>query len=285
MRREIVAAVDEIRGDRERGSRQLALVALESLADIAPTATLDEWLESARALAEARPAMTAIANAAALAWESVRQATDAGGAIETAVLNLDKSGERMAKAALALLPAGTLMTYSYSSAVLQVLAAVRPRRVIVSESRPLYEGLRAARAVVDLGVSVTLITESQFALFVPEAEAVIVGADAVFPDGSFANKVGTKLLALAARDARVSFYVTAETLKVASPSTANRWQTEEGLAGEVSREKKLDIRNVYFETTPAALVTAFITEQGILEPPLLKRFSRVAERRLRSLMA
>ena len=77
----------------------------------------------------------------------------------------------------------------------------------MSEARPLNEGVRTARRLAEKGVSVTLITDAQMGLFVREAEAVVVGADSVLPDGSLVNKIGTHLLALAAREAKVPFYV------------------------------------------------------------------------------
>ena len=190
----------------------------------------------------------------------------------------------MSATACGVVPRDTLITLTYSSAVIEVLGRLRPRRVIVSESRPLYEGLRTARALAAHGISLTLITEAQMALFVREAEAVVVGADSVQPDGSFVNKVGTHLLALAARAERVPMYVLAETLKVAAPSQPRRFTVEEGRRSEVTRKHWLEVRNVYFEVIPARLVTAYVTEEGIRKPAEMGRYASEAERRWRALM-
>ncbi len=284
MRPEIAAAASEIRGDRARGARQLALVALQALASAAGVCTREELQEAARALALARPTMAVIENALALAWHRYLETGDARRAVREATEVVEVAADGLAAAARGVLPGGTLMTYSYSSTVIDVLGRVKPRRVIVSEGRPLNEGIETARALVAAGVSMTLITEAQMALFVQEADALVVGADTILPDGSFVNKVGTRLLALAARDARVPLYVASETLKVAAPSAPKRFAAEEGRAREVCREKWLEVRNVYFEVTPARLVTAYITEEGVLKPRDVRPYARQAERRWRALM-
>ena len=284
MRQEIAAAVKRIREDRDHGARQLALEALRALADVAPSASGEELREWARALVLARPMMAAIENAVALAWERYEDAGDPATGVAQAIERLEAAPDGMAATARGVLPHDTLITLTYSSAVLEVLSRLRPRRVIVSESRPLYEGLRTARALAGHGISLTLITEAQMALFVREAEAVVVGADSVQPDGSFVNKVGTHLLALAARAERKPMYVLAETLKVAAPSQPKRFTVEEGKRREVTSERWLEVRNVYFEVIPARLVTAYVTEEGIRKPAEMERYASEAERRWRALM-
>jgi translation initiation factor eIF-2B subunit delta len=122
------------------------------------------------------------------------------------------------------------------------------------------------------------------ALFVNEADAVMVGADTVLPEGGFINKIGTRLLALAARDADVPFYAAADTLKVAAPSEPLPFAPEEGKAREICAESWLEVRNVYYEMTPAHLVTAYITEQGVLDPAEMQAHSAEAEKRWQALM-
>jgi translation initiation factor eIF-2B subunit delta len=284
MRQEIAAAVKRIREDREHGARQLALEALRALAPVVRDSDEAELRDCARALVLARPMMAAIENAMALAWERCKAAGSPASGVAEAIERLESAADGMAAAARGVIPRDTLITLTYSSAVVEVLGRLRPRRVIVSESRPLYEGLRTARALAGRGISVTLITEAQMALFVREAEAVVVGADSVQPDGSFVNKVGTRLLALAARAERVPLYVLAETLKVAAPSQPKRFTAEEGKRQEVARHRWLEVRNVYFEVTPARLVTAYVTEDGVRKPSEMRRYAAEAERRWRALM-
>ena len=284
MRQEIAATVKRIREDREHGARQLALEALRALAEVAPDADSGELRDCARALVLARPMMAAIENAMALAWERCQATGDPVKGTAEAIERLETAPDGMTASARGVIPRDTLITLTYSSAVIEVLNRLRPRRVIVSESRPLYEGQRTARALAGQGISLTLITEAQMALFVREAEAVVVGADSVQADGSLVNKVGTHLLALAARAEKVPLYVLAETLKVAAPSQPQRFTVEEGKRHEVSRMRWLEVRNVYFEVTPARLVTAYVTEEGVRKPPEMRRYASEAERRWRALM-
>jgi translation initiation factor 2B subunit (eIF-2B alpha/beta/delta family) len=172
------------------------------------------------------------------------------------------------------------MTYSYSSSVIEPPVAP-PRRVIVPRRASLR--IRMARESGQ-GISMTLITEAQMALFVQEADAVIVGADTILPDGDLINRIGTRLLALAAKDSGVPFYSISETLKVAAPSEPVPFAPEEGKPKEVCDEKWLEVRNVYYEMTPARLLTAYVTETGVLEPTAVGRFAEDAEKRWRSLM-
>jgi translation initiation factor eIF-2B subunit delta len=251
---------------------------------VAPGADSAELRDCARALVLARPMMAVIENAMALAWERCQAAGDPAKGVTEAIERVETAPDAMTASARGVIPGDTLITLTYSSAVIEVLNRLRPRRVIVSESRPLYEGQRTARALAGQGISLTLITEAQMALFVREAEAVVVGADSVQADGSLVNKVGTHLLALAARAQRVPFYVLAETLKVAAPSQPQRFTVEEGKRHEVTRMRWLEVRNVYFEVTPARLVTAYVTDEGVRKPSEMQRYAREAERRWHALM-
>ena len=99
-----------------------------------------------------------------------------------------------------------------------------------------------------------------------QAEAVLVGADAVLADGAVVNKAGTYLLALAAQDHRLPFYVACESLKVSgehvwrAPVALEEKEPEEVLPKSMSGVR---VRNVYFDRTPAVLVTSVITEDGV----------------------
>ena len=205
-------------------------------------------------------------------------------AVDETIEAIETAPEEMSIAARKAIPTGTVMTHSYSNTIVELLTRVKPRRVIVTEGRPFGDGVRVAKKLVHAGISATLITDAQMALFVHEADAVVVGADTVLPEGDFINKIGTRLLALAAKDAEVPFYAAAETMKVAAPSEPLPFAPEEGKAKEICSEKWLEVRNVYYEVTPSRLVTAFVTEQGLLDPADVLRFSGEAERRWQALM-
>jgi ribose 1,5-bisphosphate isomerase len=106
-----------------------------------------------------------------------------------------------------------------------------------------------------------------------DVDKVVVGADAVAANGALVNKVGTSLMALAAKEARVEFLVAAETYKF-SPETLTGglvW-IEERAVEEVLPEAErgelasVRVRNPSFDVTPPDYVDAIITELGVIPP-------------------
>lgn len=160
----------------------------------------------------------------------------------------------------------TLFTHSFSSTVLETFKFGRLRNVqaIISEGRPQCEGYKLAQQLSAWSIPVTLITDAQSGYFVGKADAVLVGADSLLPDGSVVNKAGTYVLALAAQAQRVPFYVCCESFKqrrdTTSPTELEEMEPE--ALGAPSIEG-VQIRNIYFDVTPSHLVTAWIDEHGI----------------------
>jgi methylthioribose-1-phosphate isomerase len=106
-------------------------------------------------------------------------------------------------------------------------------------------------------------------------DAVVVGADRVAANGDTANKVGTYPLALAARAAGIPFVVAAPTSTIdATLPDGDGIEIEErdgdevrAFAGAASTLPGTAVRNPAFDVTPAALVTALVTERGVARPP------------------
>lgn len=153
-------------------------------------------------------------------------------------------------------------------------------RVVVCESRPLFEGVTMARALQG-AATVEVITDAQAAVFVQGVDAVLLGADCVHGEG-VDNKVGSHLLALAAASAGVPVYALADMGKVSGGAVAslvhplsrvcaekNLLGLEEKGAEEVTSawpdagDKHITPRNIYFETTPWRLLTGLITDEGL----------------------
>jgi ribose 1,5-bisphosphate isomerase len=260
-----------VRNDREHGSRWLVHETISILYDLAtePTSSPDELKRAGEELARARPAMAALAGA-------VRRILSATGGLEgmaheaaRLLKEYDSAPEHITGYARPLLY-GTVMTHSLSGTVLAVLSACLQQidQVIVLEGRPRYEGRQVALELSKAGgSSITLITDTQADIFLPQCHAVVVGADSILANGDVLNKAGTALLGWAARGHRIPFYVLCETLKI-SPHTwsGDLAQLEEKEATEVLEQPipGITARNFYFDRTPARLVTGVITEQGIL---------------------
>jgi translation initiation factor 2B subunit (eIF-2B alpha/beta/delta family) len=284
----ISQAIESISRDRTHGAGWLARDAVDVLAhslEECPAQTAAEFLsylrEVATALAQAQPNMAAVSNAVgAVVLAAGEKAPGGLPAMRRAVLSRarqiidswDKASHRIVRHAQRALPSGAIMTHSYSATTFAVLErlASKGSPIIVTESTPLNEGRTTARLLARLGVPVTLITDAQAAAFMPEAAAVLVGADTVFANGAVVNKVGTCALALLARNARIPFYVATETLKVApGRSRAAQEASEE-------RQPGLAIPAVYFDLTPPRLVTALITEEGVFAPRDIRPLARRA---------
>src|SRR5262249_23060793 len=95
----------------------------------------------------------------------------------------------------------------------------------------------------------------------------VVGADSILADGGILNKAGTALLARAAQSHAIPLYVLAETLKIAPrTSSGDLAQLEEKSPQEVCPDAPpgVEARDIYFHHTPAGLVTAISSEQGLL---------------------
>jgi translation initiation factor 2B subunit (eIF-2B alpha/beta/delta family) len=161
-----------------------------------------------------------------------------------------------------------VVTLSYSSSVLAVLSALqktRPIAVSASESRPALEGRRLAIELATGGVPVTIFSDSAIAHALDSADVVMVGADAVAP-AWFLNKSGTRMLAAAAAQCGVPVYVIATRDKFVGRQIADGLVIRSGGASEIwdDAPPAVEVRNPYFELTSLDLVTAVISDVGIL---------------------
>lgn len=150
--------------------------------------------------------------------------------------------------------------------------------VIATESRPLLQGARLTTyELARLGIPHQLIVDSAAAglIALGTVDAVIVGCDRVAANGDVANKVGTYGLALAAQAAGIPFVVVGPTSSIDHCcATGAEIVIEERDPEEVRRAighalltlPGTRCRNPAFDVTPAALVTALVTERGVVRP-------------------
>jgi translation initiation factor 2B subunit (eIF-2B alpha/beta/delta family) len=266
--------IAQVRNDREHGSRWLVHETISILRDIAiqPGVSADDRLQQLRQagseLAHARPAMAALAGAVGRILSASNDVEGMAQEAERLLKEYDSAIEHITRYARPLLN-GTLMTDSISGTVLDVLVACLSQieRIVVLEGRPRYEGRDMAKALSEHGAAVTLITDAQADIFLPQCQAVVVGADSVLANGDVLNKAGTALLAWAAQGHRIPFYVLCETLKISPHNwSGDLSQLEEKEASEVLSQPipGVTVRNFYFDRTLASLVTMVITEHGML---------------------
>ena len=177
--------------------------------------------------------------------------------------------------------AGALATAGYGTALGVIRSAHRDGKVSmvwVDETRPVLQGARlTAWEMVREGIPATLITDSMAGAIMAagEVEFVVVGSDRIAANGDVANKIGTYTVAVLARRHNIPFIVAApvSTIDFRIP-TGEDIPIEErdpvevmGYGSERWAPEGVKIYNPAFDVTPAELVTAIVTEKGVLAPP------------------
>jgi methylthioribose-1-phosphate isomerase len=190
--------------------------------------------------------------------------------------------ERVAQTLAATRP--TAVNLFWALARMAKVAPRTPERLL-AEARAIHEedlaacvaiGEHGAPLLPD-GVVLTIITDNMAAHLMQrgEIQSVIVGADRIAKNGDTANKIGTYAVALAAREHRLPFFVAAprSTIDLATPS-GDAIPIEERAAVEVTHlagrpvaPRGVAVRNPAFDVTPAALISAIVTEAGVARPP------------------
>ena len=176
---------------------------------------------------------------------------------------------------------GALATGGVGTALGCIVQAHRDGRqiqVFADETRPLLQGARlTALELQRAQVPVTLICDNMAAHLMQRGkiQAVIVGADRITANGDAANKIGTYGLAVLAKYHGIPFYVAApySTFDL-SLKDGMQIEIEERKADEVRRPQgtqfspaDVPVANPAFDVTPAALITAIITERGVIQKP------------------
>jgi methylthioribose-1-phosphate isomerase len=170
--------------------------------------------------------------------------------------------------------AGGLATGGYGSAVGALRAAWERgllAHVWVDETRPLLQGSRlTAWELESVGIPHAVIADSAAASLMAagEVDCVVTGADRIAANGDTANKIGTYSLAVLAAHHELPFYVVAPTSTIdLDTATGAEIPIEERSAAELTT--RFAARNLAFDVTPAALITAIVTEHGVREPVAL----------------
>ena len=180
--------------------------------------------------------------------------------------------------------AGALATAGYGTALGVIRAAVSQNKkisVISDETRPFLQGARLTTwELMEDGIPVTLIADNSAGLLMRKGkiDAVIVGADRIASNGDVANKIGTYQVAVLAKENNIPFYVAAPlstidiNLESGDEIPIEERDMEEVLTvfGKRIAPENAKALNYAFDVTPNRLVSAIITEKGILYPDYKK---------------
>jgi methylthioribose-1-phosphate isomerase len=277
------------------GGMGVALAARRSRA-AGQAAFLREVEAAAAALSGARPTAVNLSWGVNRVLAKVREAPDPEAAVKAAVREAVLMAEedlatcmKLGDHGAALIPdgatvlthcnAGALACTGWGTALGVVRSAVRGGkrvRVIACETRPLFQGARlTAWELTRDGIGVTVIPDGAAASLMRRGrvDLVIVGADRITRDAVF-NKIGTYMHAVCARHHGIPFYVAAPRPTFDPGSSEAEVTVEERGREELSRcgertlvPEEAAVENPAFDATPLSLVSAIITEDGVLRPP------------------
>lgn len=195
--------------------------------------------------------------------------------------------------------AGALATAAYGTALGVIRAAVEAGKkisVIADETRPFLQGARlTAWELQKDNIPVTLICDNMagYLMSKGEIDCVIVGADRIVANGDVANKIGTYTVAVLAKEHNLPFYVAAPVSTIdLSLSDGSLIPIEERDEREITHIKDIQlapegsrVRNPAFDVTPHRLVTAIITEHGVVKGDYLTGLNQIVKATLKSCYA
>ncbi|MGQ4556768.1 NUDIX domain-containing protein [Halobellus sp. GM3] len=235
----------------------------------------------ARDLRDARPEMVAIENRINRVLADVRRPSGGAESVVTraieaidAAVDADAEAAETAAALLRGTDATAVATLSRSGTVRAAIESFEPETLLVAESRPEREGVAVAEwAAEETAAAVTLTTEAALptALASREIDAVLVGADSLLPSGGVANKTGTRVLALAAREYGAPVYAVAAADKTQPAGRANAGRGEAPLTQRSPADAVYDgdadvnVHAPTFEAVPAGLIDGIAAEDGLLD--------------------
>jgi methylthioribose-1-phosphate isomerase len=267
---------------RDRAALQVDLEeAIKGLAATRPTAVNLFWaLDRMRRVAESSPDLSVASLADRLLVEAqaiLAEDLAANHAMGAHGAALVPSGARV----LTHCNAGALATAGYGTALGVIRAAHERGRlamVWVDETRPVMQGSRlTAWELATENIPHRLISDvaAGFVMKRGEVDLVVTGADRIAANGDTANKIGTYSVAVLARHHHIPFYVAApcSTIDPSIP-TGEAIVIEEraaaevrGVGGRQTAPAASPVFNPAFDVTPAELITAIVTERGVVRPP------------------
>jgi ribose 1,5-bisphosphate isomerase len=285
-----IVAADRIRRLEVQGARNVAITAIKAIEAGAKRskargkeAFLNELSDAKEVLFASRETEPLMRNAIRHTVhaveksdeESVRELVSVVSQVSSQFLeSLERSKEKIAAVGSKRISnSSKVLTHCHSSTVTNMLLRAKLEgksfEVFCTESRPVFQGRITAKEMLDAGIETTLIVDSAVRYFMNEVDLVVVGADAITSEGNVINKIGTSMVALAAKEARTPFYVVSELLKFDPVTIHGDYERiEERSPREVweGAPSGLIIRNPAFDVTRREFIHGIICEEGIISP-------------------
>lgn len=268
----LASLLDMVSNDRISGSSEIYSELLDGLQKaLAQKPKVQEWKAFSEGLSEVKRSMAPVQNVAG----SIRVLLNAqipdeqfNGFVKGFLTDLrereNNAPEKITRNLGNAYKPGKVATISYSGTVLSSLMSL-PREVEVSvaESLPMGEGRMTGSKLAEKGFRASVFRDSMIPSEVRKADLVLVGADGVCPEG-VVNKVGTLSMALAAREYDKPFVVLCSTSKLIPVLEMDVMESEHS-------SDRVMVREAVFEITPLELVTAVVTDEGVLSGEEMKK--------------
>lgn len=171
-----------------------------------------------------------------------------------------------------------VLAFDYSSSMSAILKKLGERgrkiRLIVPESRSLDGGRPIVNEATTYGHTVVFIVDMAFSHFLPQSEAVLIGAETIFANGDCWNTVGSYPIAVLAQQHHIPFYVPTEFIKIDARSFTGQQKSIQphnyaAILNYPTSLKQPDLVSVIapdLDRVPASLITAYITPHGVMPP-------------------
>jgi len=224
----ILGTAERIRRLEVQGARNVAISAIKAVEDAARESKAKRKEAFLKELSEAKTVLFSSRATEPLMRNAIRHVIYAVESSDKKTVNelvtvvsqvteqflerLEMSKEKIAEVgSKRILNNSRVLTHCHSSTVTNMLRKAKLDgkmfEVVCTESRPVFQGRITAKEMLDSGIRTTLIVDSAVRHFINEIDFVVVGADAITSEGNVINKIGTSMVALAAKEARTPFYV------------------------------------------------------------------------------
>jgi len=264
-------AVEKIKTMKIRGARKIAIVGVKAIEKIVKKNGFGrEFRKACNQLIKARPTAVALYNAV----EKIKKEKTME-SIDNMNYYLENIGRMIGFINYNVIKNGnTILTHCHSEDVVEFLKTAKEKKmkfkVIVTETRPLYQGTITAKELSDSDIPVTYVIDSAAGYFVKDIDLMIFGCDAVRKEG-IVNKIGTYPLAVVAKENKIPVYFVGGTIKFDKRKEIKIEERNPEEIIEKNKLKKCEIRNPVFDITPWKYVTAVISEKGVLKPKQILR--------------
>jgi len=295
--REVLEIAEKIKTMEIRGAGKIArsaALALQLQAEKSKAKSEDEFWgemkEVSRILYHTRPTAVSLPNALRYVMHRVKLAYQTGADLEHLkfitinsakefIHNSENAKRKIAEFGAKRIEDGDIiMTHCHSTAAIGVMKKAweqgKDIKVIVTETRPRYQGKITAKQLAEAGIPVIYVVDGAARHYMKMTDKVVMGADSITANGAVINKIGTALIALTAKEHRVWVMTAAETYKFHPETLLGQLvEIEERDPYEVVPKEELKtwpkniiVKNPAFDVTPPEYVDVIITEKGVIPP-------------------